>query len=193
MAGRPRTFDRTTAVDRFRDLFWQKGYAGTSIDDLQAAAGIQRGSFYAAFQDKESAYLEALTLYANEFAKQAEQALQSADGPRAGLAEFLRFAGRFLSAHTGMGCFLLSSIAQPPHLNETKTELFDRVTRTLRDPLEQACNDTRDAKQLRAHETANSLSAYILCQVLGLNALTRSGAKPAEIQSAANLAADLIF
>ncbi len=192
MAGRPRTFDRNTAVDHFRDLFWQNGFAGTSIDDLQAAAGIQRGSFYAAFQDKESAYLEALTLYANEFAKQAEQALQSADEPRAGLAEFLRFAGRFLSAHSGKGCFLLSSIAQPPHLNEAKAELFDQLTRTLRDPLEQACKEVKQAHQLRTHETANSLRAYILCQVLGLNALTRSGAKPAEIQSAANLAAELI-
>ena len=56
--GRPREFDVSTARSAIRDEFWQRGFAATSVDDLLAATGLGKGSFYAAFGDKERLYLE---------------------------------------------------------------------------------------------------------------------------------------
>jgi len=46
---RPREFDRDAALKRAMSVFWAKGYAGTSTDDLLEAMSIGRQSMYGAF------------------------------------------------------------------------------------------------------------------------------------------------
>lgn len=61
---RPLEFDRRHAVNKALELFWRKGYQASSLADLLAAMGIGRSSFYAAFTDKRSLYIECLDLFA---------------------------------------------------------------------------------------------------------------------------------
>jgi AcrR family transcriptional regulator len=61
--GRPRAYDPQMALKRARDTFWRTGYAGTSLDDITAATGMNKPSLYAAFGDKHTLYLEALAQY----------------------------------------------------------------------------------------------------------------------------------
>jgi TetR/AcrR family transcriptional regulator, transcriptional repressor for nem operon len=53
------------ALDRIMGRFWTYGYEATSIDDLLEASGLHRGSFYREFGDKHSAFVTALTRYAD--------------------------------------------------------------------------------------------------------------------------------
>ena len=61
--GRPRAYDPQAALLRAMDAFWKTGYAGTSLDEISAATGMNRPSLYAAFGDKRALYLEALAHY----------------------------------------------------------------------------------------------------------------------------------
>jgi AcrR family transcriptional regulator len=61
--GRPRTFQEDEVLDRVRGVFMAKGFSGASLDDLAAAARLNRPSLYAAFGDKEQLYLRALQRY----------------------------------------------------------------------------------------------------------------------------------
>ncbi|HEV2674734.1 MAG TPA: TetR/AcrR family transcriptional regulator [Aliidongia sp.] len=61
--GRPRAYDPQAALQRATDSFWKTGYAGTSLDEISAATGMNRPSLYAAFGDKRALYLEALAQY----------------------------------------------------------------------------------------------------------------------------------
>src|SRR4030081_1680148 len=63
-AGRPRSFDTEKALDRALQVFWRKGYEGTSLPDLTEAMGINRPSLYAAFGNKEGLFRKALDRYA---------------------------------------------------------------------------------------------------------------------------------
>lgn len=65
---RTREFDTGAVVDGAMRVFWRKGYAATSIQDLVEATGIGRGSLYAAFGSKEGLYEAALTRYAEQSA-----------------------------------------------------------------------------------------------------------------------------
>ena len=61
--GRPAVFDRDVALREAMNLFWERGYEGTSFDDLIAAMGISASSFYNSFGSKEALYCEATRSY----------------------------------------------------------------------------------------------------------------------------------
>jgi AcrR family transcriptional regulator len=61
--GRPAVFDRGKALNRAMKLFWERGYEGTSFDELIAAMGISASSFYNSFGSKEALYCEATRTY----------------------------------------------------------------------------------------------------------------------------------
>jgi TetR/AcrR family transcriptional regulator, transcriptional repressor for nem operon len=75
--GRPRGFDEQRALARAQDVFWTRGYEATSVQDLVDALAVQRGSLYAAFGDKRSLYLKAVSLYARENRARLETALET--------------------------------------------------------------------------------------------------------------------
>lgn len=72
--GRPRAYDPDAALTAALECFWQKGYTGTSLDDLSAATGMSRPSLYAAFGDKRELYLKALDHYGRRSAAAAKSA-----------------------------------------------------------------------------------------------------------------------
>jgi AcrR family transcriptional regulator len=51
--GRPKSFDRTAAVQQAMELFWDRGYEGTTFDDLAGAMKLSPSSFYHEFGSKE--------------------------------------------------------------------------------------------------------------------------------------------
>ena len=61
--GRPRAFDAEKALNCAMQVFWRKGYLGTSLSDLTDAMGIERPSLYAAFGNKKSLFRKALDRY----------------------------------------------------------------------------------------------------------------------------------
>ena len=56
-------FDKNEVLDKALALFWQKGYNGTSIRDLEQATGLGKSSIYNSFGDKEALFFETLKHY----------------------------------------------------------------------------------------------------------------------------------
>src|ERR1700744_3778391 len=61
--GRPRAYQPEVALGKALDLFRRDGYAGTSLDDLSAATGMNRPSLYGAFGDKRELYIKSYARY----------------------------------------------------------------------------------------------------------------------------------
>lgn len=88
--GRPRGFDRTVALRQAMNLFWERGYEGTSLTDLTAAMGISSPSLYAAFASKEALFKEAVELYNASAGSAPLRALEQAPTARAAIEAVLR-------------------------------------------------------------------------------------------------------
>ncbi len=86
----PVKYDRTQVVNRACQLFWQKGFYGTSTRDLQAELDMRPGSIYAAFGSKEGLYKEALLAYADTMKEKLQACIESEASILAGLEAFLR-------------------------------------------------------------------------------------------------------
>jgi TetR/AcrR family transcriptional repressor of nem operon len=63
MMARPREFDREDIVAKITNLFWERGFKGTSLDDIVKATGLKRGSLYSCFGNKEKLFLLAIEHY----------------------------------------------------------------------------------------------------------------------------------
>jgi AcrR family transcriptional regulator len=74
--GRPREFDVDKALDRAVEIFWRKGYEGTTLTDLTGAMGISRPSMYAAFGTKDKLFAKALERYTEGPASYGERATE---------------------------------------------------------------------------------------------------------------------
>jgi AcrR family transcriptional regulator len=109
--GRPRRYDPGIAMRQARDTFWRGGFAGTSLDELAAGMGMNRPSIYAAFGDKRSLYLRALTEYADLSRRWLATALARPRSLRDGLSAVFRYARDFYlaGADAPRGCFLLGT------------------------------------------------------------------------------------
>lgn len=125
--GRPRAFDRDIALQRAMELFWERGYEGTSISDLTRAMGVNAPSLYAAFDDKEALFREAITLYRNTAGSIADRALRDEPTARSAVEAMLR-GNADLYARPGRsgGCmFVLSGIGSSPKSSEVSEYLTD--------------------------------------------------------------------
>jgi len=74
--GRPRAFERDSALDRALKVFWREGYEAASLSDLTKAMGINRPSLYAAFGNKEALFRRVLDRYMEGPAAYAADALK---------------------------------------------------------------------------------------------------------------------
>lgn len=80
-------YDRTELITRARDLFWKRGWAGTSLKDLEATLQMRPGSFYAAFGSKDALFELAMNKYASD-GQQRLKTLVDQYGPLAALQRF---------------------------------------------------------------------------------------------------------
>ena len=56
--GRPKGFERSEVLDKALQLFWKKGFADTSLQDLEKATGVNKSGLYSEFKDKDEIFLE---------------------------------------------------------------------------------------------------------------------------------------
>jgi len=107
--GRPRGFDRDTALQRAMELFWAQGYEGTTLADLQKTmGGITAPSFYAAFGSKESLFREAVELYKRIQGAPIGKALTEGPTARASVQAMLRASAKSVCGQsTPRGCMMV--------------------------------------------------------------------------------------
>ncbi|MFT3801579.1 MAG: TetR/AcrR family transcriptional regulator [Burkholderiaceae bacterium] len=76
-----RQFDEREVMAIALEVFWRKGLHDTSMQDLATATGVQRGSLYNAYGDKEAIFLSAFDDYAARFLETVGRALARGDVP----------------------------------------------------------------------------------------------------------------
>ena len=142
--GRPRAYDPETALGDATQAFWRAGFAGTSLDDLSAATGMNRPSLYGAFGDKRELYLSTLDRYVEQSRAGMIDALDD-DLP---IAEGLQqvydraLALYFSDATAPLGCFLIGTAAteaaRDPGVRRKLGAGLRELTRTFEERLRRA-------------------------------------------------------
>ena len=61
--GRPKGFSREEVLEKAMPVFWKRGFADTSLQDLERATGVNKSGLYTEFRDKEDLFMACLRHY----------------------------------------------------------------------------------------------------------------------------------
>jgi AcrR family transcriptional regulator len=174
--GRPREFDVDCALDSALNVFWQKGYEGTSLTDLTLAMGITRPSLYAAFGSKEELFHKVLDRYAT--------------GPAAFVAEALtaptarEVASRLLTGSVELltcpknphGCLMVQAALSSGDQAEAVREELSSYRLARETAIRRRFEEARDSGDLPPDSNAADLARFVAIVMQGLAVEAANGA-----------------
>jgi AcrR family transcriptional regulator len=176
--GRPREFDIDQALDRALNVFWRKGYEGTTLPDLTRAMGINRPSLYAAFGNKEELFRKALDRYA---AGPASHAFAALNEPTArAVVERLWYGAVEMATHpqNPAGCLLVQGVRRDVAARRAAG------VAALRRRFQRAVAEG----DLPADANPADLARYVATVTYGMAVQAASGASRAQLRRVAQLA-----
>ena len=184
--GRPREFDRDAALEAAMLLFWRKGFAAASMNELCEAMGVRSPSLYAAFGSKEALYLEAVEHYARIQGPAVWDKLAEGASARASIENLLIAWAENLpkSRTTPAGCMaMLAAVGDewPAAIVRVMRKLRLDMLGKLRSRLETAVANG----ELPASTDIDGLSRFYLGVVQGMAIQAKDGATAAELRGAA--------
>lgn len=188
---RTQTFDRDAVVRAARTLFWQSGYDGASIPDLEAATGIRRSSLYNTFGSKRGLFDAAVQSYLDEVIRPRLSPLQAETVSPDAIIEYLtglREAFENLESMPATNGCLLINTASSPIASDSEVA---RVVTDYRNELETAFARGIEARQpTLADAEKKALSQAVTGMLISAFAIARID--PAQAASSVDIALRLL-
>jgi AcrR family transcriptional regulator len=186
--GRPREFSEAEALDRAMRVFWEKGYEGTSVDDLTAAMRINRSSLYSTFGDKETLFRRVIERYKAGPMAFIAAAFQKPNA-RQVIEWLLRSTARFLSDATHpRGCLSLQGGLTCGTGAERAMQTMVNWRNHAQTQLEKRMQRAQAEGDLPRDVSPKDLARYVMLVVSGLAVQAANGAGGAELNRAVELA-----
>ena len=182
---RPREFDLDAATDTALRLFWEKGYEATSLTDLTDAIGINRPSFYAAFESKKELFNRVLDRYAAGPGAPVLAALSAETAREVVAALHSFYADAAGDPARPRGCLLVQgalACGEDSHaVRDALTERRASVERAIRDRFKRA----KAEGDLGADASPADLARYVWTFCLGMAVQAAGGASRADLRRTA--------
>lgn len=166
-------FDREQKLEQAMQLFWEKGFANTSVADLVAQLGINRFSLYNSFGDKQALYEAALQHY---FIKVSNAHLQPLWQDGAGLAQIEMFLRQFEQRQKDnpFGCFIQNAVVEHAGNQARVTAQGEQLFNQVKAALKQALANGQQQGEISQSMTADALASLILVQMQGMRVLSKA-------------------
>lgn len=186
--GRPRAYDPDAALARARDVFWEGGFTGSSLDALSAATAMNRPSLYGAFGDKEALYLRTLERYRDESLVAIRQALDPGRSLREGLGIVYATAlSTYLDERAGArGCFLIGTAAVEAVLHPVVRAMLHGSLAAFEQELEERFRLARDRGEIGAAVDPVTLARLAAAVLHSLAVRARAGEVRAILEAIAD-------
>ncbi|MGW7679462.1 TetR/AcrR family transcriptional regulator [Kribbella sp. NPDC054772] len=176
--GRPRTFDPDVALRQALDVFWERGYEGTSLSDLAAAMGIRSASIYAYFGSKEDLFRHVMTLYGATAGEPPRRALRDGPTAREAIHAMLRATADQIT-HPEHPHYCMLILAAPTGAVENHA-----VRQFLADGRYGMYEEIRERLAADVpHARLDAIARYYTTVVQGLSVQARDGATRADLET----------
>ena len=179
--GRPREFCVDEALAQALRVFWEKGYDGTSLNDLTDAMCITRPSLYAAFGNKESLFRKALDLYEREKLTYIGKALDQPTARQVAETMLRGAIDNVTSAPEPHGCLgVITSVACGPESQSVREDVVRRGETSKRALTERFVRAKAEG-DLPSHVDPEGLMRVLVAMLQGISIQANQGATREEL------------
>ena len=190
---RPRQFEREDVVQKALEIFWRQGYQATSVQDLVAATGLNRGSLYDTFGDKHGLFLEVVEYYRSHVTARRLAKLEEPGPAREKIATFFKEVVEFsLGEGRLLGCLMTNSaIELAPHDRDTRLAVaanMGAMEAAFRRVLTRAKRDG----ELAADKSPTDLARFLTATANGLRVMAKVSPDRTTLRSVVRIALEAL-
>ncbi|GAL30888.1 transcriptional regulator TetR family [Vibrio variabilis] len=170
---RKANFCKQEKLEQAMALFWSKGFANTSINDLTETLAINRFSLYNTFGDKETLYYQALDNYLSSISFPKLEPLRARGAGIETLETFLVGFAEKQKENT-CGCFIQNAVVEHAGENQEVLKRSDALFNTLQTAIVEAIKSAQHQSQISLKQDAESLGQFVICQMQGMRVLGKA-------------------
>lgn len=169
---RSKKFDEREVLKKAMELFWQRGFENTSMQELVDYMGIHRRSIYDTFGDKHRLFLSALSMYEENIANSTSRIATLDLSPKEQIKEvFLSVI--YPKQGVPKGCLLVNAATE---LALRDQEVADQVTAAFartEDYLHSLLELGQQAGEISSDKKPENLSHYLQNSLVGIRVLVK--------------------
>ncbi|OEK05744.1 TetR/AcrR family transcriptional regulator [Roseivirga misakiensis] len=186
---RTKNFVESEALDKALDLFWQKGFHATSIQDLVNHLGINRASIYDTWGDKHGLYLETLKQYRRHSSGQFLEKLRSQKTAKEIVRDFLTDIVEDSSQdELKRGCYLSNSATELAYCDENVNHMFTDNRMKMEAVLNELIKEGQEAGEFSTKHSSESFARFIFNTAGGLRLLAKGEISKEEMADVVDVA-----
>lgn len=163
------TFDQNEVLQNAMQVFWDKGYHATSMQDLVDATSLNRSSIYNSFGDKFNLFFLSLKHYQASQRRIVNKWLLKSDGPKGAIR--LLFEGilsDIMVKPQTNGCFISNSTTEMANESPEIKLLVQENQRSIEQLFHDLIHEAQQTGQIDPEENAQDLAAYYFSSLQGL-------------------------
>ena len=190
---RSREFDPEVALQKAIQLFWEKGYYATSVDEVVKRTGVAKYGIYGTFGPKHTLFKKVLAQYAADRHQDVQSPLRRPGASLPDVREFFETVPELIaqSGHQ-WGCLVCNTGVEvglrDPEINTFVKDFFADIARVLKGCLKRAVQNG----ELEEQEDIDALATYLATEFRTVLMLARSGYDAQAIQQHLNFALKLL-
>jgi TetR/AcrR family transcriptional repressor of nem operon len=170
-----RKFDTEVALDRAMELFREKGFAGTSMADIEKVTGLGRGSVYNAFGDKQALYLTVLARFASTGREMLKGMLSGAPTAIEGIRMVLRMSAvHCMSSHDRSGCLMGNATSERASSDEATKAVVERAFADLEELFRAQLVLAQEEGGFGADRDPQSTAKFLVMSMQGMNLMAKA-------------------
>jgi TetR/AcrR family transcriptional regulator, transcriptional repressor for nem operon len=186
-------FNKEKVLAAASSIFHQKGYNGTSIDEILKATGLSRSSLYDTFKDKHSLYLQSLEFYKNAENKGYETVDQKKlNGMQKIEMLFKEVVNHLVNNPDDNGCLMVNAAAEMSKQCEKTSQVICNNKENVQDLFAGWLTDAEENKVVALSKPARSYSPFLFNALCGLKVLSQSGASRADLNNVVKVTLDAL-
>lgn len=162
-------FNEDEVLKKVVDLFWKKGYNGTSMQDLTAMTGLNRSSIYNTYNSKIELYELALKVYQKKTERLYQKALLGSNNSKEALQlVFAYVIEEILEDSESKGCFNTNSIIEMSQKNDSIKRLLEQTQENSIHFFEGLILDSQKKGLVNKNDSAINYAQYLINALQGL-------------------------
>jgi len=175
MARHPQ-YDRGEALHKAVGLFWEKGYHGSSMKQIEQTLDMRPGSIYAAFGSKDGLFSEALASYAERGGEELAAHMQQFDSVVDGLQAYLRkIASSCGESNPSKACMVVKTLLETSHTHSSIARQANEVLAAIETTLASLLEQAQARGELSQSVNCGRLARLLQAQIMGLRAIAERG------------------